>query len=70
MKTYIHIDQFGAYYYKDLEKIILHREDGPAVEWANGRKFYYYQDEYFPDIKTDEQWEKLIKRMRYFGKIS
>lgn len=47
-----------------------HRLDGPAIERGNGNKYYYYQDEKFPDIETDEQWKNLIKRMKYFGKIS
>ena len=41
----------GSYYYeKDIktgdvkyydEEQLLHREDGPAIEWANGNKQYY-----------------------------
>ena len=30
----------GTFYYKDPECIILHREDGPAIEYANGTKCY------------------------------
>jgi hypothetical protein len=29
------------YYYKDKAKTILHREDGPAVEYVSGSKTWY-----------------------------
>jgi hypothetical protein len=39
---YIEIDELGdKRFYKDKEMEILHREDGPAVEWATGTKFWY-----------------------------
>ena len=28
-------------YYRDKEKTILHREDGPAIELASGSKLWY-----------------------------
>ena len=85
---YIEKNQLGTYYYKDPEKTIRHREDGPAVEYANGYKewwqngqlhrldgpaaeytdgdkYYYYQNKEFPDIKTDEQWKKHLKWMKF-----
>ena len=31
----------GSYYYKDPECSILHRKDGPAIEYANGAKTWY-----------------------------
>ena len=34
----------GIYYYKDPNHTILHREDGPAVEYANGDKCWYLND--------------------------
>ncbi len=37
------IDQFGdVYYYNEQNQ--LHREDGPAVECANGDKYWYQND--------------------------
>jgi hypothetical protein len=47
-------------WYKNGE---LHREDGPAIEDANGYgyKRYYYNGKYYPEIKTDKEWEFLIK---------
>jgi hypothetical protein len=42
---YIKIYEDGnKFYYKDKEMTILHREDGPAVEWSNGNKFWYLND--------------------------
>lgn len=32
---------FETRYYKDKEKTILHREDGPAIEYLNGDKAWY-----------------------------
>ena len=42
---YIKIDEYGNnYYYSDKELKILHREDGPAVEWADGSKEWFIND--------------------------
>ena len=39
---YIEINSNGSkFYYKDRAMEILHREDGPAVEWSNGSKEWY-----------------------------
>jgi hypothetical protein len=39
---YICINDLGnKHYYKDKEMNILHREDGPAIEYANGDKYWY-----------------------------
>lgn len=38
-EQFIHIDTDGnKRYYSDREMIILHREDGPAIEWSDGSK--------------------------------
>ena len=47
----------------------FHRLDGPALEYANGTKKYYYQDEYFPNIQTNEQWEIEVKIQNKFKKF-
>jgi len=45
-KQYIKIDEYGhKFYFKDKEMTKLHREDGPAVEYANGDKLWYINDE-------------------------
>lgn len=45
------------YWYKNGMR---HREDGPAIEWADGTKFWYYNGE---EIVCDsqEEFEKIIK---------
>ena len=47
----------------------LHREDGPAIEWANGDKYwllngkYYAEEEYKEEIskRKNSIHEKLVK---------
>ena len=44
-EQYIHINQLGTKrYYSDREMNILHREDGPAIEYADGDKAWYIDD--------------------------
>jgi len=39
---YIKIDEYGdKSYYSDKAMTIYHREDGPAIEWADGDKHWY-----------------------------
>jgi hypothetical protein len=38
----------------------MHREDGPAVDYANGNKAWYINDQYLP-CTTQEQFERLMK---------
>jgi hypothetical protein len=46
MAQYIKIDNDGdKHYYKDKEMKILHREDGPAIERADGGKEWWINDE-------------------------
>jgi hypothetical protein len=43
---YILINEDGSkFYYKDKEMTILHREDGPAVEYHTGYKSWYINGE-------------------------
>jgi len=42
MRNGLIIDKYGdKRWYKDG---LLHREDGPAIEWANGDKEWYIED--------------------------
>jgi hypothetical protein len=44
-EQYIKIDGYGdKFYYKDREMSILHREDGPAIEYASGSKYWCIND--------------------------
>jgi hypothetical protein len=41
-EQFIRINENGnKLYYSDREMTVLHREDGPAVEWADGYKAWY-----------------------------
>lgn len=41
-EQFTHIDERGTkIYYSDRKMTILHREDGPACEWADGNKYWY-----------------------------
>ena len=40
-KLYIKKTNIATYYFKDPEMIILHREDGPAIEYTSGTKVWY-----------------------------
>ena len=42
MNEYTITDSYGKFYYKDKKKTILHREDGPAIEYADGGKDWYF----------------------------
>jgi hypothetical protein len=39
----------------------LHREDGPAVEWADGEKRWYLSGEHF---YSEEEWKIEIEKLR------
>jgi len=41
-EQFIHINEYGSKrYYSDRDMTILHREDGPAIEWHNGDRYWY-----------------------------
>ncbi len=42
---YIIKNENSTFYHKDKEMDILHREDGPAVEGANGNKYWWLNGE-------------------------
>ena len=44
-KQYIETDGSETKYYSDKAMTVLHREDGPAVEWRDGDKYWYINGE-------------------------
>ena len=49
---YIEINQHGSkLYFKDKQMTILHREDGPAVEYTDGDKSWFINDEYLTEAE-------------------
>jgi hypothetical protein len=61
---FIHIDEHGTkHYYSDRKMKILHREDGPAFEDANGGKAWFIDGKYhredgpaFEDVNGYKEW--------------
>jgi len=46
-EQFIHVDKKGnKFNFSDREMTILHREDGPAVEYAAGGKYWYINGKY------------------------
>jgi len=46
-EQFIHINEYGTKrHYSDRNMEILHREDGPAIEYTNGRKAWFINGEY------------------------
>jgi len=39
----------------------LHREDGPAIEFINGTKKWFYHGKYI-DCDSQEEFERLINK--------
>ena len=55
---YVEINDDGdKYYYKDRRMTILHREDGPAVDWFGSEKHYYLDGKEL----TEEEFNNRIK---------
>ena len=54
--------EYPFYHYTEWrnEKGELHRENGPAREYSDGRKDWYYQGKYI-DCSSQKQFEQLIK---------
>ena len=44
---------------------LLHREDGPAVEWPDGEKFWYLNDRWV----TEEEHKNLTSKATCEGKV-
>jgi hypothetical protein len=64
MKTYkVTVDKYGAkrWYLNDK----LHREDGPAMECANGDKYWYIND----NELTEAEFNARIKQSSCDGKV-
>lgn len=38
----------------------LHRLDGPAIEWNDGTKHWYYHGKYL-NVSSQEEFEKFLK---------
>lgn len=43
-----------------IKNTMLHREDGPAIEWAHGAKSWYYLNRHIP-VDNQEDFERYLK---------
>lgn len=67
MKEYITIDRYGhKLYFKDEEKTILHRMDGPAVEWTGGHKEWHINGVFILSIN---RYGTIASRMRWYERV-
>ena len=73
-KTYIKQSKYATYHYKDEACTIYHREDGSAVEYANGTKAWYLNGKPHREdgpaiehIKGNKEWWVNGKRHREDG---
>lgn len=58
MPRYITVDPFGdKFYFKDKERQILHREDGPAIECCKGESYWYLNGKQLSEEKFNKQIE-------------
>lgn len=61
-EQFIHIDEYGnKRYYSDREMAILHREDGPAVEYSSGSKKWYLNGKRHREDGFAIEWEDGYK---------
>jgi hypothetical protein len=45
----------------------IHREDGPASIYPDGSKNYYLSGKNYTDITSDEEWIKLVLKIKLLG---
>ena len=62
-KYYVFVSEEGGstYWYKDAKGTILHRTNGPAVEYANGSKFWYQNGKLHRTDGPSAEWHNGTK---------
>ncbi len=66
---YIRIDESGnKFYFSDKEMMNLHREDGPACEWAGGSKTWWINNERHREDGPAVEWRDGMKEWFRNGK--
>jgi len=57
----IYTDKYGSkFWFKNEYSRILHRTDGPAIEWENGIKFWYLDGKRI-NCSSQDEFLRLIK---------
>ena len=64
---YIIKNSEGTFYHKDKEMTILHREDGPAIEWASGSKEWYLNGNLHREDGPAAEWASGSKEWYLHG---
>ena len=68
-KQYIETDGSETKYYSDRGMTVLHREDGPAVERANGYKEWYLNGKFHREDGPAIEWADGYKEWYLNGKL-
>jgi len=55
---YIIKNSEGTFYHKDKEMTIFHREDGPAIEYTDGNKYWWLDDK----LVSEEEHKRLTTK--------
>jgi len=68
LKNYskIEVDELGDKFYRN-SKEELHRLDGPAVEYSNGSKFWYINENSHRNIDPSVEWSNEEKYWWFKG---
>ena len=53
-------DEGGTIFYYKYGTCTLHREDGPAIEYANGDKYWYFNGK-LVDCAYHEEFEQFLR---------
>ena len=64
MKYYVNVSTEGTFWYKDPAMTILHRENGPACEFANGTKYWYLNGV----LLSEAKFNKRMAKPEYFDR--
>ena len=68
-EQFIYVNGYGSkFYYSDREMKILHREDGPAIERANGTKMWWVDGKRHREDGPAVEWSNGTKSWWVDGK--
>lgn len=59
----------GVFYYKDKKYTILHRDDGPAIEWSNGTKYWFINNKCHREDGPAVEYPNGSKKWLLNGKL-
>tara|TARA_R110000868_G_scaffold75946_3_gene218779 strand:+ start:5587 stop:5778 length:192 start_codon:yes stop_codon:yes gene_type:complete len=62
MQPFCITDKYGSKFW--YLNGLLHREDGPAIEWFDGGKYWYYHDNPI-ECKDHQEFLRMIKLMAF-----